>query len=45
MILDSSQIGSEQYNSDRANKAKTDLIAEKIGLEPIPDIDQLISDC
>ena len=45
MILDSSQISSEQYNSDRANKAKTNSIAEKMGLELMPDVDQLISDC
>jgi len=43
--LDSSQIGLKQDNSDRANKAKTDYIADKMGLELIPDIDQLISDC
>ena len=35
LILDSSQIGLKQDNSDRANKTKTDLIAEKMGLELI----------
>jgi hypothetical protein len=45
LILDSSQIGSKQDNSDRANKTKTNSIAEKIVLELMPDIDQLISDC
>jgi hypothetical protein len=39
MILDSSQIG-----TNKANKAKTDLIAEKMGLKSIPDVYQLISD-
>ena len=42
LILDSSQIGSEQ---DNLNKANIDSITEKMGLELIPDIDQLISDC
>jgi hypothetical protein len=42
LILDLSQIGSEQDNS---NKANIDSIAEKMGLEPIPDYDQLITDC
>jgi hypothetical protein len=40
MILDSSQIG-----TNKANKAKTDLIAEKMGLESMPDVYQLILDC
>ncbi len=40
--MDSSQIGLKQDNSDKAN---IDLIAEKMGLEPIPDYDQLIVDC
>ena len=42
LILDSSQIGSKQ---DNLNKANIDYIAEKMGLELMQDIDQLISDC